>query len=312
MKTEAYEYEEEIVQFNLDKDEDKDKDKKEDKKEVSKKEESSSDEMSETEQAAYAQGWRKKNDWKGDPKKWVDADDFLFRGELMDRIQKQTKVINDLKNEAASTKEALRVLGEHNKQIAEKEYARAIKALKRQRAEAAKEDDYDTVSELEDQIEELKDAKDELKTTAPEKKESKKEEEVKQAPPEVEEWVSKNSGWYEKNDIMTGAADRIAMRHLNANPEDWSGALEEVDKRMREEFPEEFGLTKNKRGAVTETDGRANSSKKSGKSNKKYSPKDLNEEQFDIARTFEAEGVMSKQEYVDQLAELGELDAQQQ
>ena len=128
MAGEAYEYDEDVKPVDV-LDLDKDKDKEKDKDEPEKKEEESKDkpadkdepELTGAEQQAYAQGWRPQDEWSGDPDKWVDANEFIFRGELMDRIQKQTKVINNQNAELGEVKEALKVLAEHNKQIAEKE-----------------------------------------------------------------------------------------------------------------------------------------------------------------------------------------------
>lgn len=320
MAGEAYEYEEDVQPAN------KELEKKEEEKknELEKKDEKSvkptdekveeGDELSETEQAAYAQGWRPEDEWKGDPAKWVDAKEFVFRGELMERIQKQTKVINNLQSTQDELKDALKVLGEHNHQIAQKEYDRALSTLRRERREALREDDHDKVDELEDRIDELKDAKDELKeeTKKEPEKGTDKEEKTTELPPIVGEWLVANQKWYDSDEIMRGAADTIFLNYMGKNPEDFDGALKVVDEKMRSRFPEEFGLSKKpKASSVSESNGRAKGSKKSTKSNK-FTSRDLTEEQHKIAKTFVDSGVFENmQEYVDQLADLGELDAQQ-
>ena len=326
MAGEAYEYEEDVKVEDVPSAKDlKDEEKPKDEEKASKDEEASKDdesndasedehEFSESEQLAYSQGWRPKEEWKGDPDKWVGANEFLFRGELMDRIQKQTRVINDMNATQAELKKALKALGEHNAQIAEKEYNRALASLKKQRREAMREDDFEAVDEIEDRMDELKDAKREHVANEEESQEADetKEEEQQAPPPEVEAWVQANDSWYNSDPIMQAAADRIFLNHLDEHPGDFQGALDLIDDTMHKRFPEEFGIKKKTTGsAVTEGSGRARSSQKSGKSTK-YTVKDLNDEQRNIAKTFVDSGAFKNaQEYVDQLAELGELDAQQ-
>jgi len=325
MAGEAYEYEDDIKLEDVPSAKDlKDEDEPKTKEEASKDEEAPKggesddtgehDEFTEAEQLAYSQGWRPQEEWKGDPNRWVSANEFLFRGELMERIQKQTKVINDMKSSQEDLKKALKVLGEHNSQIAEKEYNRALASLKKQRRDAMREDDFETVDEIEERMDELKDAKRDavvIEGEAEEVKEEEKQEE-RQVNPEVEKWVNDNASWYNTDPIMQGAADRIFMGYINDNPGDFKGALTKVDEVMHARFPEEFGLKKKPTGsAVTEGSGRARGSQKSGKSTK-FTVKDLNDEQRNIARTFVDNGAFKNvQEYVDQLADLGELDAQQ-
>jgi len=46
---------------------------------------------------AMAEGWRPKEEYQGDPEKWVDAAEFLRRGELFSKIELQSKEIKQLK-----------------------------------------------------------------------------------------------------------------------------------------------------------------------------------------------------------------------
>lgn len=323
MAGEAYEYEDDVKVEEVHTAKDlKDEEKPKDEEKAGKDEEASKDgesddsgdehEFTESEQLAYSQGWRPEEEWKGDPDKWVGANEFLFRGELMERIQKQTKVINDMNATQAELKKALKALGDHNSQIAEREYKRALDNLKKQRREAMREEDFDAVDEIEDRMDELKDAQKESKAPESEDKSENTKDEQQEAPPEVVTWMEANSEWYNSDPIMQGAADRLFLGHLDKNPGDFQGALDNVDTVMRKRFPEEFGIKKKPTGsAVSEGSGRARGSQKSGKSNK-FTVKDLNEEQYNIAKTFVDTGAFKNmQEYVDQLADLGELDTQQ-
>ena len=114
------------------------------------------DEVDPAEELASSGGWVPQDQWKGDPKDWVDAREFNYRGELMKRIQSQSSQIHAQMAETEGLKDALKVLGEHNRTIAEKEYKKAVTDLKKQRREALKEEEFDLADELEEQLEEIK------------------------------------------------------------------------------------------------------------------------------------------------------------
>lgn len=263
---------------------------------------------------AISQGWRPQEEWEGDPAEWVDAKEFVFRGELMDRIKQQSSKLTEFSKENKEIKEALRILGEHNKKIAEQEYKKALADLKKQKITARENDDYETEIEIEDRIEELKTSKKELEDEAEkvvktdEEKEGGENSENK-LPPAVNDWLQNESNkWYHSDPVMRGAADSVYLQHLQFNPEDFMGALKKVDETMKAYFPEKFGKTKKSGAAVTETSNRNTANKRGNQNSKKATVRDLSDEQRHVAQTFVDTGVFSNvQEYVDQLVELGEL-----
>jgi len=282
----------------------------EDKEEL---ESASEDAPNPVEEKARSEGWRPKEEWEGDPSDWVDAKEFVFRGELMDRIRQQGSKLNEFSKENKEIKEALKVLGEHNKKIAEQEYKKALADLKKQKVAALEDDDHSTAVDIDDQIDELKRAKSELaeEEEAVEKAESTDKNE-NQTPPEVNEWLQNDTNkWYHNDPVMRGAADSVFVQHLQFNPDDFRGALKEVEKTMKAYFPEKFGESNPRpRGAaVTESNSRAAVNNKANKQkSKKATVKDLTDEQRTVAKTFVDSGVFRDiQEYVDQLVELGEL-----
>jgi len=103
------------------------------------------DEVSPMTQKALTEGWVPKEDFKGDEDSWVEAKEFVFRGELMDRIKKQSGVINSLSDQTKDLKDALKVLGEHNKKLANVEYKKAIATLKKEKVDALEERDHGAV-----------------------------------------------------------------------------------------------------------------------------------------------------------------------
>lgn len=256
---------------------------------------------------ARAEGWKPLDEWDGDPDDWVDAKEFNFRGKLMKRIQQQSSDLNSVKKENEEVKNALRALGEHNKKIAEQEYKRALKDLKQRKLDALEDDDHRTVLEIDEQIEDLQTSQKELENEEVIPDESK--EEKDELPPEIKTWLAKDTNkWYHEDPIMRGAADSVFLSYMQQHPNDIVGGLEYVEKTMQKRFPAEMGVkTTPKAAAVTESDGRGNAGKRQNRG-KKYTHRDLSEEQKSVAQTFVRQGVFKDiQEYVDQLVKTGEL-----
>lgn len=251
---------------------------------------------------ASEKGWVPEDEWEGDPTDWRPAKEFLDRGELMDRISSQTRQLERYSSEVQDLKSGLKVLAEHNKKVAKLEYEKAMKDLKGKKAEALSYGDHDTVVELDEQIDELKESKKEI-----EEVEEKPQDKRSEPHPDVIKWMGDNS-WYNTNMIMQGAADAIAKQYLSQNPkaqEDPVQVLEYVTKEIRKEFPDKFS-TKRKPAGVPDPSS-SGGSRSSASGTKKHSVKSLSTEQRKIAKKFADTGVMTEQEYVDQLVELGEL-----
>lgn len=268
-----------------------------------------------TETRARASGWVPEDEWEGDPADWVDAKQFNIRGELMDRIKRQGKYLERSSQEINQLKKSLKELGDVNTKIAKVQYEKALKDLNRQKAEAITDGDSDKVAELEETI-------DELKESNPTPKGKKRVEEddddnetnnqPQQPPQELVDWIAKNS-WYETDAVMHGAANALGDVFARNNPGvSLSEIINYVDVQMRQRFPESFkgGKKKQVRTSVEALDDdvpattRVNS--KSG-----FTQKDMSSEQKEFGKTFVESGAFKNmQEYVDQLAELGELPVQ--
>lgn len=263
-------------------------------------------EFNEVEEQAMDKGWRPREEWDGEPDLWVDAGEFIRRGELMDRISDQTKQLRGAQSEIESLKKDFKSIVEHNKKIAAKEYEKAMRDLKAQKAEAIEDGEAKKVIEIDDRIDELKEARREL--------DSDNSDEVpntpnnQQLPPEVIQWKSENP-WYEQDLAMQGAAEAYAADYIYNNPQD-QGNLEKilgyVTAKIKTEFPDRVGGKRTRPSATTDTTKGGTKPTKGGKT--KYTVRHLNEEQRSVAKRFADSGVMTMQEYVDQLAELGEIE----
>lgn len=257
------------------------------------------EELNPVETKAADGGWRPEEEYEGDPDSWVDAKTFNMRGELMDRIKKQTSQLRGQEKKMEKLEVAVQSLAEQNKKVGEVAYKKAMTDLKDLKKNAHEMSDYEQVVEIDEKISELKD--------------SQKEPDVVDQPEpnaEIISWMDSND-WYKSDTVLRGAADAIADELYNQNKNlPVSDILDMVTDRMKEEFPNKFGKTQRKSTQRTVIEP-GEASTKAKTSRKKYTSRSLNPQQREIGNTFvEAGAFKTVQEYVDQLAEIGELDAQ--
>lgn len=229
------------------------------------------------EQKAAEQGWVPQDEWDGDPEQWRPAKEFLDRGELFKKIEDQNRTIKEFKR-------ALDDLKGHHARTRETEYARALVALKEQKIAALEEGDAATVIKLDDQIDLVKDEQSKLKQAAVEPQE--------QINPEFTNWVDKNK-WYETSQPMRAYADALGrdLAYKGMSPAE---VLKEVERQVRDEFPQKFrNSNRDKPGAV---EGSTNKGGREG--NTSIS---LSDEERRVMQRFVRTGVMTEKEYMDEL-----------
>jgi hypothetical protein len=228
---------------------------------------------------ALQQGWVPKAEFDGDVERWVDAGEFLRRGELFRKIESQSKEIKE-------TKRALAELAKHNAKIREVEYARAVEALKVQKKTALAEGDADRVVEIDDKLDLVKDqqrqfANQQVAQPIPQ-----------EVHPELQNWISNNS-WYENNKAMRGWADArgLELAEEGKSPREVLKALQvEVKDRFKEKFS---NPNRERAGAVEGVRGRP-----STKSDSDY---ELTDTERTIMNTLVNQKVLTKEEYIAQL-----------
>lgn len=185
-------------------------------------------EYSPAEQEALAQGWVPKEEFQGDEHKWVDAGEFLRRGELFKKIEDQSKQLKDVKK-------ALADMAKLNADIREHEYKRALESLKEQKKAALADGDADALIDIDDKIAAVREEQRELKANPPAPEQDTESGEVH---PEFRAWVSQNQ-WYTSNGPMKAFADRLGQE-LQAAGNSPSEVLKKVAAAVREEFPNRF------------------------------------------------------------------------
>lgn len=242
--------------------------------------------LSEAEQLAWDNGWRPKDQYKGDPSKWVAADIYNARTPLFEKIEAQSKQIKRLE-------EATNQLIQHGRKMEEAGYKRALDELRAQKKDALLENDADRVIELDDKIDALKDAQAEAVRA-----QARQAQEVSQTDhPEFASWKTRNR-WYETDKVMRAAADGLGSQ-LASQGYTPREVLAEVEQVMKERFPEAFeNPNRNKPAAVT-----APRSQGQSQSQKKDSFQ-LTDDERRVMHTIVRTGVMTQEQYIADLKKI--------
>lgn len=236
-------------------------------------------------QEALDQGWVPKEEFDGDPERFVDYGEFVRRGELFRKIETQSKDVKELRR-------ALNELAKHNSKIREVEYARALADFKSQKKTALAEGDYDKVEEIEEKIDLVKDQQrvqqqQAAQTAIPQ-----------EVHPELQSWMSKNP-WYETNRSMRGWADArgVELAEEGKNPRE---VLKALETEVKERFKEKFSNPNRSRPGAVEAPSRPT---RAGKAEVDY---ELSDTERSVMETLVRQKVLTKEEYVAQLKAIKE------
>lgn len=233
-------------------------------------------EFTPVEQGAMSQGWVPKDQFQGDEHKWVDAGEFLRRGELFKKIEEVSKT-------AKHAKQTLEEFKAHYAKVRETEYQNALKTLRAERRNAMANGDFEQVEAIEDKMETVKSEAETVK------------QEIHSTPqveihPEVAQWVEANP-WYNSDSTMRAFADAIAMS-LNKEGKTGSALLRGIDEKVREAFPAKFKNPNRDRPGAVE------SSAIKAKNVSQVDSFELTPQEKRIMETFVRDGVMTKEEYI--------------
>lgn len=209
-----------------------------------------------TEQEAMAQGWRPKEEFQGDPDRFIDAGEFLRRGELFSKIDHQNKELKQLRM-------AMEQFKTHHANVEKAAYDRAIADLKKQRKEALAEGDVDQYDALDSQIEELKDEKEQFV------RQQAQQAQVPVVNPEFSAWQARNP-WYTNDAVMAGAANAFGIELAKKGVPPLE-VLKQVEAKIKEEFPHKFSNPNRSKPSAVE-----GASSPRGAGNKsKYQPSEM-------------------------------------
>lgn len=182
-------------------------------------------------------GWVPKEQFRGNPDDWVDADTFVRRGkEIMPILRKNNERLQRKVEELAKSQaEQARVFAEFNeyhKRTINQQKEAALAQLREARKQAIENSDGAAFEQIEGHIRQVEAFEPELPKPA---------EASVELPPDFAEWLSENQ-WYAKDKVAQLQADEIAEQlrkeGVTANGRDF---LDEVGKRVREALPQRFG-----------------------------------------------------------------------
>lgn len=234
----------------------------------------------ETEVKALESGWVPKEEFQGEEHKWVDAGEFLRRGELFKKIEDQSKQLKDVRS-------ALNEMKKLHSQVREVEYKRALETLKEQKKAALLDGDADAVIAADERIDLVKEQVKQLQAEPANVQENSGAEH-----PEFVAWTEQNN-WYKSSAPMKAFADALGQDLARAGNSP-SEVLRKVAAEVRKEFPNKFrNPNQEKAGAVESGTGRGSSS------SSKFT---LSDDERRVMNTFIRQGVFkTEKEYIDEL-----------
>lgn len=210
------------------------------------------------EQEARMMGWVEKEEFRGNENEWVDAESFVKRGREINPIlrknnEKLLKELREARDEITEVKKAAEEFKQFQKEAFERkvsEYKKEVDALKEAKKEALREGDHDLVVEIDDRISETKEKIKEAE--AP--KEEVKVEKPQVLDPDLQSWIDRND-WFGKDEDMSKRTNAIGALLASRNPGLKGRAfLDKLDEELKQEFPEKFGM---KRERPTPVEGGA-------------------------------------------------------
>lgn len=234
-----------------------------------KNQEGTPNEPSATEVEARSAGWVPKEEYLGDENKWVDADEFVRRGPLFEKINVQNRELKEVKK-------ALSQLATHHASVRETEYKRALDDLKIQKREAFTEGDPDKLVDIDEKILEVKEAQKAFK----DEQIAEVTKEVREIHPEFSAWINRNP-WYTSNGPMKAFADALGTDLANKGNTP-SQVLQEVERQVKSEFKHKFTNPNRDKPSPVEGAGKGSGGKSS------YTPSSMERQ---IAERFVRQGV---------------------
>lgn len=197
------------------------------------KEDAKSDPASQIKETAKKAGWSEKDQWKGDPNDWMEAPEFILKavGDVLPSMRKSLEKANE---EISGLKKSVKASITHLTKARQEGYEQRGRELEAQLAEATTAGNVGDVREITGEIVALaKEIDGAPKAEAAEPDE----------PPELTAWKADNP-WFGVDKPLTAACMEIGNE---AFAEGYSGKAQakEVDRRLREQFPDKFAKPKN-------------------------------------------------------------------
>lgn len=196
--------------------------------------------LSETEQRAVAMGWAPKDEFKGNPDDWVEAEEFIDSTptKLRRKLKESDARYSDLEKRFASLQTGVKQMEAFQETAREEGYQKGLKEALEKLKAAAKEGDDAGMAAAESEMEQIEEQRQKDAQAAQNTGVSEQEAQTFGA------WKSDN-GWYEKDIMLRGAADAVSRQLTAMNPNmPLDAHLEEVARQVKGEFPDRFKTAK--------------------------------------------------------------------
>ncbi len=235
------------------------------------------------EEQAKAKGWKPKDDFDGDTTQWVDAEEFIKREPLFDKIRNQSKELKEMRK-------TLDAMSNHFHKATEVAVNKAVADLKNQRKDAIESGDVNRVDAIDQEIKQ-------------QQTQVVKQQQKPAVPEEIQEWINVNP-WFNSNKEMQAFAVAFNEQYLESNPGDLPESLKKTKEAVKRAFPESFQNDNRSTPPKVES-----GSAPKGKSVGSYSVSKLSAEQKMVYNQMvKTHKVLSHDEYFKSLEEIGEYN----
>ena len=231
---------------------------------------------------ASTQGWVEKEQFKGDPARWVDADEFVKRGESILPVLKERN--DHLVKEIGEMKKTFNEFAEYAKKGEERAFQRALNEIEGKKLQAVQEGDVTAYQTFQQEQAELAKTRPAPPQTKP----------VDGSEDPLFKAFKERNGWYENDPELTAEADALGVGyHSRGLP--YAEALTKVEASIKKLYPEKFANSRRDGAAAVEFATDTGLPKK--RAEKAYD--NLPSEAKDACNKFIARGyIKSKEEYV--------------
>jgi hypothetical protein len=189
------------------------------------------------EEKAKAQGWVEKEQFKGDPDKWVDAETFIKRGQEALPILKERN--EHLVKEIQEMKKTFKDFADFASKTEERAYNKALREIEAKKQQALQDEDVNAYHAADKEATEL----------VKERPVPPKVDEPKGEDPLFTAFKSRNK-WYESDPELTAEADALGAGYAQQG-KPYAEILSKVEDRMKKLYPEKFGNSRrDETGAV--------------------------------------------------------------
>lgn len=187
----------------------------------------------EMEARASRMGWAPKEEFRGDPERWVDAQTFVQRGEEVMPLLKANN--RKLEGRIVELERTLKDFADHHTKTQQRMYQKAVRDLKAEQRKAAEEGDLARFDAVNEQIEEV--AKEATAGVANGNGKA-------MVDPVAEQWAQENRWFREDKDMAAWAATHHEFLLQSKPGLTLEENLEEVAKAVKRTFPEKFSNPK--------------------------------------------------------------------